>query len=84
MQEPSVKDFFKDQAAFDTQLSKEQEEYLEALNKQEVMEKAVDGAKKQCEKVAAEVKGLKIEAEELYKIYKEQDELLGKGVGLTL
>ncbi|XP_064645995.1 putative mediator of RNA polymerase II transcription subunit 26 isoform X3 [Lineus longissimus] len=81
MQEPSVKDFFNDQAAFDTQLSKEQEEYLEALNKQEVTEKALDGAKKQHEKVAAEVAGLKVEAEELYAIYKEQDELLAKLFG---
>ena len=55
-----------------------QEEYLEALNKQEIAKRELDGITKQKEEVAKEVKTLQADVDKINKIYKEQDELLGE------
>lgn len=57
-----------------------QEEYLEALNKQEISKKELDGVKHQRDQLTSEVKTLKKEVDSLQKIYQEQDELLGESV----
>lgn len=76
MAHPSVKTFFQQQSDYDAKLSKEQEEYLEALNKQEIAKKELDGVQRQRDTVGAEVKALKKETDKLQKLYQEQDELL--------
>lgn len=53
-----------------------QEEYLEALNKQEVAQKEYVGVKEQREQLTAEVSGLQKEAEAIDQLYKDQDEML--------
>jgi len=70
----NVKEYFK--GNFDSQMSKEQEEYLDALNQQEIAKKDLDGVTKQKETTEAEINHLKGDAEKLKKIYAEQDELL--------
>ncbi|XP_041356021.1 serine/threonine-protein kinase dst2-like [Gigantopelta aegis] len=78
MNEPSVRQFFADQQTFDATLSKEQEEYLEAVGEQEVAKKQLDGIKEQTKGLDSEVKSLDADVERLKKLYDEQDELLDK------
>lgn len=54
-----------------------QEEYLDALNQQEIAKKELDRAIQEQETMAAEVNSAKGEAQNVEQIYKEQDELLG-------
>ena len=54
-----------------------QEEYLEALNVQEIAKKDLDGVTRQRDSTQQEVDHLKAEADKLTSIYREQDELLG-------
>lgn len=76
LQNPSVRSFFQNQDHFDNQMSKEQGEYIEALNKQEIARKDLNNANKQLEIVEEELADIKLEADRLQVIYKEMDELL--------
>ncbi|XP_050398744.1 uncharacterized protein LOC126816350 isoform X1 [Patella vulgata] len=78
MQAPSTKAFFKDQTSFDAKLSKEQEEYLEAVNEQEVVKNQLDSMKSQKAAIQKEIDSLSKEVDELNKYYEEQDDLLDK------
>lgn len=44
---------------------------------QEIAKKELDGVKKQHEQTEAEIKTMQTSAEDMQKLYKEQDELLG-------
>lgn len=63
-------------AKFDEQMSKEQAEYLEALNKEELIKKELDGICKQMEDIQLEINKQKPEVEKLEKLTTEQEELL--------
>lgn len=72
----NLKNIFENQAAFDTQMTKEQEEYLDALNKQEIAKKELDGVTQQYEETKKVVEKLSVELKDLYKLYDEFDDLL--------
>ena len=55
-----------------------QEEYLAALNKQEIAKRDVDGVTNQIEQVKEEISELGKEVALLNKVYDDQDELLSK------
>ena len=55
-----------------------QEEYLEALNKQEIIQKELHQVKTQHQQVTNELNGLKTGAGKVTELYTEQDELLGR------
>ena len=55
-----------------------QEEYLDALNKQEIAKKELDGAQSTLKSVQDELARLRKDAESINTLYKEQDELLGE------
>ncbi|VDI35202.1 Hypothetical predicted protein [Mytilus galloprovincialis] len=57
-------------------MSKEQAEYLEALNKEELAKKDLEGITKQIQDIQAEIKNLTPEVEKLDKLVAEQEELL--------
>ncbi|KAK2167467.1 hypothetical protein LSH36_27g03035 [Paralvinella palmiformis] len=76
MTKPSVKEIFSQQSEYDANFLKEQEEYLEALNKQEIAKKELDQAKVMKDQVKSDLNKLKKEADQLQKIYTQQDELL--------
>ncbi|XP_013415071.1 uncharacterized protein LOC106177002 isoform X1 [Lingula anatina] len=61
---------------YQAMLTKEQEEYLDAVNNEEIAKKQLVGVTAQRDKVAKEVEEMKLAAEALQKLYKEQDELL--------
>lgn len=76
MQKQSIKDMFKDQPSFDKQLTQEQEEYMEALNKEECTKQQLDGLQKQLELLKTEADKIKGPADLLKKLYEERDNLL--------
>lgn len=76
LQEPSVKQFLEDQGQYDQAFTKEQEEYLEALNKQEIVKKELDGAKHTLDLVTNETNTLRKDAAQITELYRQQDELL--------
>lgn len=76
MKTQSIKDMFGDEKAFQTQLTKEQEEYMEALNKEECCKNKLDGLKQQLEQLKADAEKYKESAEKLKKLYEERDNLL--------
>lgn len=56
----------------------ENEEYLEALNKQEVAEKELHGSKSQYERAAKIAEAYKRRSDRLSELYEKQDRLLGQ------
>ena len=54
-----------------------QEEYLDALNRQEIAKKELEGAQSMFKTVQEDLQRLRQDAESINKLYKEQDELLG-------
>lgn len=76
MQQQSIKDMFKDQASFDKELSREQEEYLEARNKEEVARQQLMDLQKQHTDLQGKAEGVKGPAEKLKKLYESRDSLL--------
>ncbi|XP_005112171.1 uncharacterized protein LOC101858150 isoform X2 [Aplysia californica] len=76
MQNPSVKAFFKDQKEFEEKMSKEQEEYLEAVSEQEVAKKQVDDIHDQTKALEKEVQEMSKEMNKLLALYDEQDQIL--------
>lgn len=59
-------------------ISVSQEEYLEALNKQEIVKKELDGAKHTLDLVTNETNTLRKDAAQITELYRQQDELLGE------
>nr|KAG5687800.1 hypothetical protein BaRGS_017278 [Batillaria attramentaria] len=78
MQNPSTRAFFSDQQSFDEKMTKEQEEYLEAVSEQEVAKKQMDGIAEQKQQLEKEVATLGKKMESLMKLYDEQDAILGR------
>ncbi|XP_060574309.1 uncharacterized protein LOC132732000 isoform X2 [Ruditapes philippinarum] len=76
MKNKSIGDIFKTQADYDSQLSQEQEEYLEALNKEEVCKQHFTDLQKQHQDLEREANVLLKDADVLKKLYEERDGLL--------
>ncbi|KAI8503134.1 hypothetical protein Bbelb_189550 [Branchiostoma belcheri] len=76
LQKMSVKEYFANEEAFDKQLSKEQEEYVDALNKQEIGKQKLEASKKQLEKLKAEIAAYTGKNERYQKLLEEEDILL--------
>ena len=52
---------------------------MDALNKQEIAKKELDGVTKQQSTLKSKVQAMESTAEQQKQLYKQQDELLGKG-----
>uniref|UniRef100_A0A7E4VDU3 DUF4200 domain-containing protein n=1 Tax=Panagrellus redivivus TaxID=6233 RepID=A0A7E4VDU3_PANRE len=76
IEQPSVKAFLKQQGTWDQRFSKEQQEYLDALNKQEVAEKELKGSKMQYDRAAKIADLYKTQCDNLNSLYEKQDEML--------
>ncbi|KAI6202414.1 hypothetical protein M3Y96_00946000 [Aphelenchoides besseyi] len=76
IEQPSVKSFLKQQGTFDQRMEKEKQEYLDALNKQEVSEKELKGALLQYERASRIAEFYKSQTANLNDLYEKQDELL--------
>ncbi|KAI6215892.1 hypothetical protein M3Y94_00438100 [Aphelenchoides besseyi] len=76
IEQPSVKSFLKQQGIFDQRMEKEKQEYLDALNKQEVSEKELKGALLQYERASKIAEYYKSQTANLNDLYEKQDELL--------
>eukprot|EP00058_Branchiostoma_floridae_P017716 XP_002603205.1 hypothetical protein BRAFLDRAFT_126988 [Branchiostoma floridae] len=76
LQTMTVKEYFANEEAFDKQLSKEQEEYVDALNKQEIGKQKLEASKKQLEQIKAEIAALSGKNERYQKLQEEEDILL--------
>lgn len=66
------------QGQFNAQMSKENEEYMQALSKQEVHKKELEETAKQLEAYKREVEPLKTQSENLKALYDKQDGILGE------
>ncbi|XP_063864825.1 uncharacterized protein LOC135102977 isoform X1 [Scylla paramamosain] len=67
--------------SLDEQLIKEKEEYVAALNKQEIATQELEAHRKQHEQVSQEVAELEDKAKRLHELYREHDSLLDKLFG---
>ncbi|RUS88124.1 hypothetical protein EGW08_004086 [Elysia chlorotica] len=76
MQNPSVKAFFKDQQEFEEKMSKEQEEYLEAVSEQEKVKQQLDGIHTQARALEKEASDVSQDMNKLLALYDEQDQIL--------
>ncbi|KHN79662.1 hypothetical protein Tcan_11781, partial [Toxocara canis] len=76
IEQPSVRSFLKQQGTWDDRFNKEQQDYLEALNKQEVAEKEMKGAKRQYERAARIADIYKQQCDNLKELYDKQDQML--------
>ncbi|KAH7695153.1 Protein W03G9.7, partial [Aphelenchoides avenae] len=76
IEQPSVKSFLKQQGTWEQRFNKEQQEYLDALNKQEVAEKELKGAKMQYERAAKIAEIYKTQTDTLNDLYEKQDNML--------
>jgi len=76
MQNPTVKAFFKDQQEFEEKMSKEQEEYLEAVSEQEMVKKQLDDINEKTNSLTKEANEMAKEMNKLLALYDEQDQIL--------
>ncbi|KAE9551223.1 hypothetical protein FO519_005572, partial [Halicephalobus sp. NKZ332] len=76
IEQPSVKSFLKQQGTWDQRFSKEKQEYLDALNRQEVAEKELKGAKLQYDRAAKIADIYKNQCDNLNDLYDKQDTML--------
>ncbi|PAA47745.1 hypothetical protein BOX15_Mlig023585g1, partial [Macrostomum lignano] len=76
MQQISVNSFIADKAAFDERMSREQEEFVTALNKQEVAQRELESAVRIRESARQAVKELHEHANRLQGLYRDQDVML--------
>ncbi|XP_043212320.1 restin homolog isoform X3 [Amphibalanus amphitrite] len=81
LERPDVKKFLIEQGKLDARMSKEQEEYLEALQKKEIAKQERDEAIRQKENIQREVEQLQNKASRLQNLLTKQDALLGKIFG---
>ncbi|KAK3597898.1 hypothetical protein CHS0354_042235 [Potamilus streckersoni] len=72
----NIKDLFKDEASFNKQFTQEQEEYLEAVSKQENVKKQLDGVRQQEEELKKQIEPSKKEAERQKDLYNEREDIL--------
>ncbi|CAD5207822.1 unnamed protein product [Bursaphelenchus xylophilus] len=76
IEQPSVKSFLKQQGTWDERVEKEKKEYMDALNKQEVAEKELRGARAQYERAAKIADIYKGQVDQLNELYEKQDRML--------
>uniref|UniRef100_A0AC34QW89 Uncharacterized protein n=1 Tax=Panagrolaimus sp. JU765 TaxID=591449 RepID=A0AC34QW89_9BILA len=76
IEQPSVKSFLKQQGTWDQRFSKEKQEYLDALNRQEVAEKELKGAKLQYDRAVKIAEIYKRQCDNLNDLYEKQDTML--------
>lgn len=80
--DPSVRSLFMNQTQHDAQVAKEQQEYLDALNKQEVAEQELNNMKEQYKNMYnaynTHIQDIKSDREKLQSLRFKQEELLGK------
>ncbi|XP_039270403.2 uncharacterized protein LOC120345080 isoform X1 [Styela clava] len=69
-------DYFQSQVQFDSQMSKEQEEYIQAKTEMEDCYKRLLALQIRQSKMESEIKELQVDHTELNKHYKEQDDIL--------
>ncbi|VDN60576.1 unnamed protein product [Dracunculus medinensis] len=81
IEQPSVRNFLKQQGTWNDRFDKEQKDYLDALNKQELAEKEMAGAKKQYEKATHIADIYKKHCDTLHELYDKQDRLLSSIFG---
>ncbi|XP_022240529.1 uncharacterized protein LOC111085582 [Limulus polyphemus] len=72
----SVKQFLMEKADSGHELSKEQEDFVDALNRQEIIKRELDSTTQQRDVLKEEVDGLAEKGDKLQKLYEERDELL--------
>lgn len=76
MQHPNVRAMFSDVYQLQSQMAKEQQEYMDALNRQEVAEKELKSRQDEYNALYAEVESLQKECEELQRIRAEREKKL--------
>uniref|UniRef100_A0A914XMV8 Uncharacterized protein n=1 Tax=Plectus sambesii TaxID=2011161 RepID=A0A914XMV8_9BILA len=76
IEQPSVRAFLKQQGTWEQKFNKEQQEYLDALNRQEVAEKELKGAKLQYERAAKIAEIYKKRSDKQNDLYERQDRML--------
>uniref|UniRef100_A0A915DQ38 Uncharacterized protein n=1 Tax=Ditylenchus dipsaci TaxID=166011 RepID=A0A915DQ38_9BILA len=76
IEQPSVKSFLTQQGTWKERFDKEQQEYLDALNQQEVAEKELKGSKMQYERAAKVADIYKRQCDQLNELYEKQDDML--------
>ncbi|CAB4011157.1 Hypothetical predicted protein [Paramuricea clavata] len=76
MQHPNVRAMFSDVYQLQSQMAKEQQEYMDALNRQEVAEKELKSRQEEYNALYAEVESLQKECEELQRIRAEREKKL--------
>ncbi len=89
--QPSVKAFLKQQGTWEQKVNKEQQEYLDSLNKQEISDKVsyktdrihisvqeLKGAKLQYERAARIADIYKQQTDTMNELYEKQDKMLGR------
>lgn len=74
----SVRSLFENQSRLDAEVRQEQQEYVDAFNRQEVAEQQLKTMQEQYKHLHKEVEVLKREAEQLGALRGKQEELLGK------
>ncbi len=76
MQHPNVRAMFSDVYQLQSQMAKEQQEYMDALNRQEVAEKELRSQQQEYNTLYAEVQTLQKECEEVQRIRVEREKKL--------
>lgn len=80
--DPSVRALFMNQTQHDAQVAKEQQEYLDALNKQEVAEQELNNMKEQYKNMYngynSHIQNIKSDREKLQSLRFKQEQLLGE------
>lgn len=77
IEQPSVRAFLKQQGTWDDKWNKEQQGYLDALNRQEVAEKELKGSKQQYDRAYRIADIYKQRSDRLSEMYDKQDRMLG-------
>ena len=77
IEQPSVKDFLKQQGTWNERLAKEQADYSDAAAKQETVEKELRLARVNFENAQKIMEIYKQQTDNLYALYDKQDKLLG-------
>ncbi|TKR93070.1 hypothetical protein L596_007598 [Steinernema carpocapsae] len=76
IEQPSVKSFLKQQGTWENRYNKEQQDYLEALNRQEVAEKELRGSQQQYDRATKIADLYKQQTDKLNDLYEKQEKML--------
>ncbi|XP_059092773.1 uncharacterized protein LOC131888013 isoform X2 [Tigriopus californicus] len=79
--DPDTKQLFLDQGTWEAQQEKEMQEYLDALNKQEIAETELSNMRDQKSNLEAEIVSLELDVEQLQSLYEEQETILDRIFG---